>query len=102
MSRLTDLIRQAKARDPQMGADLEAEFRALLKRRSFGLVFERHRPEAVELPHRPVRKGDKVRILPPRGSTGRGDQRLWTVTRIERLDNPPRCTVNLIKTHAGR
>lgn len=83
MSRLSDLIRQAKAADSQLGADLEREFRALTKRRSFGLVFERHQPEAVELPGRPVRKGDKVHILPPRGSRSRGDQRLWRVTGFE-------------------
>ncbi len=68
MSRLTDLLKQARSLDPQLGADLEAEFRALRKRRTFGLVFEQHRPEAVELPNRPVRRGDKVRILPPRVS----------------------------------
>lgn len=83
MSRLSDLIRQAKAADSQLGADLEREFRAITKRRYFGLVFERHQPEAVELPGRPVRKGDKVRILPPRGSRSRGDQRLWRVTGFE-------------------
>ena len=83
MSRLSDLIRQAKAADSQLGADLEREFRALTKRRSFGLVFERHQPEAVELAGRPVRKGDKVHILPPRGSRSRGDQRLWAVTGFE-------------------
>ena len=55
----------------------------LASRRAFGLNFERHRPESVELPGRPVRRGDKVRILPPRGSTRRGDQRLWKVSRIE-------------------
>ncbi|MDO9034876.1 MAG: DNA methyltransferase [Methanoregula sp.] len=84
MSRLTDLIHQAKSLDPQLGLDLDTEFRALLKRRSFGLVFERHRPEAVELPQRPVRKGDTVRILPPRGSMEKGDKRLWRVLKIER------------------
>ena len=47
MSRLTDLIAQARAKDAQMGADLEREFRALSSRLSFGLNFERHRPEAV-------------------------------------------------------
>ncbi|MGV0625958.1 site-specific DNA-methyltransferase [Mycolicibacter minnesotensis] len=83
MSRLSDLIRQAKAADSQLGADLEREFRAITKRRSFGLVFERHQPEAVELPGRPVRKGDKVHILPERGSRSRGDQRLWAVTGFE-------------------
>lgn len=86
MSRLTDLIAQAKVKDPVLGADLEAEIRVLQERRPFGLNFERHQPEAVELPGRPVRKGDKVRVLPPRGTTKRGDQRLWRVTRIESVD----------------
>ena len=86
MSRLTDLIAQAKAKDPTLGADLEAEIRVLQERRPFGLNFERHQPEAVELPGRPVRKGDKVRVLPPRGTTKRGDQRLWRITRIETVD----------------
>jgi adenine-specific DNA-methyltransferase len=79
VSRLTDLIAQAKAKDPQMGMDLEREFKALSSRLAFGLNFERHRPEAVELPRRPVRRGDKVRVLPERGSTVKGDQRLWLV-----------------------
>ena len=83
MSRLTDLIAQAKAKDPALGAELEREFKVLSSRRSFGLNFERHRPESVELPGRPVRKGDKVHILPPRGSTTKGDQRLWKVTGFE-------------------
>lgn len=86
MSRLTDLIARAKAKDSQLGVDLEKEFRALSSRRAFGLNFERHRPEAVELPGRPIRKGDKVRILPPRGETKRGDQRLWMVTGLTRRD----------------
>ncbi|QYY35412.1 DNA methyltransferase [Ruficoccus sp. ZRK36] len=87
MSRLTDLISKAKAEDPQLGADLEREFRALSSRLSFGLNFERHRPEAVELPNRPVRKGDKVRVLPPRGSTTTGDQRLWQVKAVRKGKN---------------
>lgn len=86
MSRLTELLRQARKADPQLGADLEAEIAALTKRRTFGLVFEPHQPEAVELPGRPVRRGDKVRVLPPRGETKTGDQRLWRVSRIERVD----------------
>lgn len=86
LSRLTELLRQARKADPQLGADLEAEFVALTKRRTFGLVFEPHQPEAVELPGRPVRRGDKVRVLPARGETKGGDQRLWRVTRIDRVD----------------
>ena len=84
MSRLTDLIAQAKAKDPQLGADLDGEFKVLSSRLPFGLNFERHRPEAVELPQRPIRKGDKVRVLPERGSTKKGDQRLWQVTKISK------------------
>jgi len=83
LSRLTDLIARAKAKDPDLGAELEREFKVLSARRSFGLNFERHRPESVELPGRPGRKGDKVRILPPRGSTAKGDQKLWKVRSLE-------------------
>jgi adenine-specific DNA-methyltransferase len=84
VSRLSELLTQAKAKDAQLGADLEHEFKALSARLPFGLNFERHRPEAVELPGRPVRKGDKVRVLPPRGSTARGDARLWVVKAIRK------------------
>jgi adenine-specific DNA-methyltransferase len=84
VSRLTDLIAQAKAKDPKLGADLDQEFKQLSSRLPFGLNFERHRPEAVELPQRPIRKGDKVRVLPPRGSTKKGDPRLWQVLAIRR------------------
>ncbi|MBO2698995.1 DNA methyltransferase [Shewanella algae] len=100
MSRLTDLIAQAKAKDPQMGADLEREFRALSSRRSFGLNFERHRPENVELPQRPVRKGDKVRVLPPRGDTSQGDQRLWVVKQFEMQDGKK--VAHLVERYAAK
>ncbi|QLH67668.1 site-specific DNA-methyltransferase [Aeromonas veronii] len=84
MSRLTDLLAKAKTKDSQLGADLEREFKALSSRLPFGLNFERHSPEAVELPLRPVRKGDKVRVLPERGSVKKGDQRLWQVKAIHK------------------
>lgn len=82
MSRLTDLLRAAKQLDPQLGEDLEAEIRPLQERLPFGLNFERHAPEAVELAGHKIRKGSKVRVLPPRGSTERGDQRTWLVTAV--------------------
>ena len=75
-----------KVRDAELGKELEREFKTLSSRLPFGLNFERHSPESVELPGRPVRKGDKVRILSPRGSTEKGDQRLWRVRRIERVE----------------
>ena len=83
MSRLTDLIARARAKDAALGEELEKEFKALTSRRAFGLNFERHTPESVELPGRLVRKGDKVRILSPRGTTKKGDQTLWKVGRVE-------------------
>jgi adenine-specific DNA-methyltransferase len=98
LSRLTDLLAQAKAKDPALGQELEREFKALSSRRSFGLNFERHRPESVELPGRPVRKGDKVRILPPRGSSAKGDQRLWKVLRLETIEGKKTAHVDLLDT----
>jgi adenine-specific DNA-methyltransferase len=97
VSRLTELIAQAKAKDPSLGAELEKEIRTLANRRSFGLNFERHRPESVELPGRPIRKGDKVRILPPRGETRKGDQRLWKVLAVRREDG--RRLADLVTIH---
>jgi adenine-specific DNA-methyltransferase len=96
VSRLTDLIAQAKAKDPQLGADLDMEFKVLSSRLPFGLNFERHRPEAVELPQRPIRKGDKVRILSPRGSTKKGDQRLWRVKGVRKEGDGRRAHLELL------
>ena len=96
MSRLTDLIALAKAKDAELGRELEREFKVLSARRSFGLNFERHRPESVELPGRPVRKGDKVRVLPPRRSTAKGDQRLWKVLGFERENGARLARLELI------
>lgn len=86
VSRLTELILKAKAADSDLGAELEREIKVLASRRAFGLNFERHQPESVELPRRPVRRGDKVRIKPPRASTGRADEALFRVKRIHRTD----------------
>lgn len=88
MSRLSDLLRQVASKDSQLAADLKREFEALNKRRAFGLNFERHVPETVELPGRQIRRGDKVRFLPERGkSPGSVDRRLWRVKAIRRTDD---------------
>ncbi|WP_288801562.1 site-specific DNA-methyltransferase [uncultured Corynebacterium sp.] len=84
MSRLNDLLAQAKVSNPALGAELEAEFKRLENRRTFGLVFERHEPEVVELYSRTPRRGDKVHVLPERGSLAKQDNRLWRVTAIQR------------------
>lgn len=83
MSRLNDLLRELRIREPALADDLEREVSALADRRAFGLNFERHVPEAVELPGRKVRKGDKVRILPPRGLMPKKvDDRIWRVIAV--------------------
>ena len=85
VSRLSNLFRQLETQDLQLAADLKRELEALSGRRAFGLNFERHLPETVELPHRPVRRGDKVRFLPERGEKPSSvDRRLWRVGRIRR------------------
>lgn len=85
MSRLNDLLRELRTREPALAADLEREVAALADRRAFGLNFERHVPEAVELPGRRVRKGDKVRMLPPRGQMPtQASESLWRVVAIDR------------------
>ncbi|KXB80670.1 DNA (cytosine-5-)-methyltransferase [Varibaculum cambriense] len=83
MSRLTDLISLAGKENPQLGKDLASEIKALMNRRSFGLVFERHQPEAVELAKQAVRRGNKVRILPPRGQKDTPHSTLYRVEAIE-------------------
>lgn len=83
MSRLNELIGQVAKSDPQLAKDLRQEADALADRRAFGLNFERHTPEAVELPGRPVRKNDKVRVLPERGKMPKqGNEILYRVTNV--------------------
>ena len=87
MSRLSNLLRQLEAQDSQLAADLKREAEALAGRRAFGLNFERHIPETVELPGRAVRRGDKVRFLAERGEKlSSVDRQLWRVDRIRRTN----------------
>jgi adenine-specific DNA-methyltransferase len=77
---------------------LEREYKVLSARLPFGLNFERHRPEAVKLPQRPIRKGDKVRVLPKRGSTKKGDPRLWQVKAIRKSGESKVAELELLGT----
>ena len=83
MSNFTELIERARSVDPDLARDLENEVRDLNSQRKFGLVFERHMPESVNLPGRKVRRGSKVRMLPPRGETTKVDSRVWTVKTLD-------------------
>lgn len=83
LSNFTELIERARSVDPDLARDLENEVRDLNSQRKFGLVFERHMPESVNLPGRKVRRGSKVRMLPPRGETTKVDRRVWTVKDLD-------------------
>ena len=90
MSRLSTLLTHVEAVDPDLCADLRREFEALSRRRAFGLNFEHHIPETVDLPNRPVRRGDKVRFLSERGQQPRSvDRRIWRVDRVAATRDGP-------------
>ena len=85
MARIHELVDQIKALDSGLAEEISKEVKALSDRREFGLNFERHTPEQVELPGRPVRKGDKVHILAPRGETTKSENKvMWVVIAIDR------------------
>lgn len=80
MSYLTTLISRVQETNPALARELSEQVKKLADRREFGLNFERHIPESVELPGRVVRRGDKVRFRDPAPNpTG-----LWRVTRVRR------------------
>jgi adenine-specific DNA-methyltransferase len=88
MARINDLIRGVRALNSQLADDIAREYEAISSRRAFGLNFERHTPEAVELPGRPVRVGDKVHVLPARGETGNAENRvIWAVEAIDKSND---------------
>lgn len=99
MSRLHDLIQEAKRSNPALGNALAEEVAHLENQPTFGLVFERHAPEATELYKRPVARGDKVHILNARGDASKADQTLWRVLDI--LQDSTGATASLQETLPG-
>jgi adenine-specific DNA-methyltransferase len=63
-----------KISDSALRDALRGEVDTLLHKRSFGLVFQEHKPETVELPNYQIQKDCKVRIR------SESDGNLWTVT----------------------
>ncbi|MHA7658407.1 site-specific DNA-methyltransferase [Mycobacterium sp. ML2] len=51
-----------KVSDPALRRALRDQIDTMLMKQSFGLVYQQHKPETVELPHYQVRPGCKVRI----------------------------------------
>ena len=58
MAKLEDLIKQIS--DAKLRDELAREVAALKSTKKFGLVFEEHIPEQVQLPGLPVRTGSRV------------------------------------------
>lgn len=84
MSRLTDLIAQLDTSSPDLAQDLRREVNALSRRRPFGLNFERHIPETVQLPSRRLRRGDKVVFRARPGEPNEDlDRRVWLVVSFQ-------------------
>lgn len=79
MSRLTDLLNQVAKTDVALGNDLRREVEVLSSRRQFGLNFERHVPESVQLPNRKVRRGDKVVFR----ESAADERETWIVTALK-------------------
>ena len=79
MSSLTDIVARVKSLDADLGENLAKEIKSYTSRRQFGLNFERHQPEFVDLPGRDIRLGDKVRLRNDSMSAKAKDQRIWKV-----------------------
>lgn len=81
MTRLDDLLSRVPA---DLRDDLAAEIeRRARPQRHFGLVFERHDPEAVDLVGMQPAPGDTAHALPARGSGDDRDLTLWHVDSID-------------------
>ncbi|MBF6387118.1 site-specific DNA-methyltransferase [Nocardia farcinica] len=79
---LRSLLARVEDSDPDTAKELRRHIDALQSRRQFGLNFERHTPESVALPGRPITVGDKVRFLPPRGEVEAESNVTWIVTEV--------------------
>jgi adenine-specific DNA-methyltransferase len=85
VAHIQELLSQLRSVSPSLADEIQGEIDVLADRRAFGLNFERHTPEVVELPGRKVRVGDKVRMLLPRGETSNESRSLYRVASIERV-----------------
>ena len=60
MSALKDLINQIE--NPELRTRVQQEVERLLGQKKFGLVFEDHLPESLQLPEVPIRRGSRVAL----------------------------------------
>lgn len=81
-NQLRSLLARVEANDPATAKELRRHIDRLQGRRQFGLNFERHIPESVDLVGRPISVGDKVRFIPPRGATEVESDAIRIVTKL--------------------
>lgn len=62
-TQLEALIQRVSEMDEKLASDITLQLKRASNDREFGLVFNRHMPERVELYGRVVRRGDKVRVI---------------------------------------
>lgn len=93
-TQLDYLLDEADKAQPGLKARIQHELARRTQR--FGLVFERHLPETVQLPDRAISAGDTVQILPERGSTAQTDPTLWRVAGITGRADDTTSTATLI------
>jgi len=99
VSHLQELLAQLRQMNAPLAEEIQHEIDGLNNRRAFGLNFERHTPEAIELPGRPVRVGDKVHRLQLRGaSPSKLATQLYRVLEINRVNGRRMATVLEIKS----
>jgi adenine-specific DNA-methyltransferase len=98
MARIHELLRSVGELNPSLASEINAEIKATYEhRRAFGLNFERHTPETVELPGRKVRVGDKVHVLHERGvAPGPANRIIWFVESVDKTKSPVSVTISRV------
>src|SRR5690349_1858722 len=81
MAYIDELVQQII--DAEVRTSIAKELRQLRVEKKFGLVFERHQPEIIELPTLPVREGSRVVLSTANNGIWRvvqEEQRQWLLT----------------------
>lgn len=91
-TQLEALVQRVAELDAALASDITVQLNHAARDREFGLVFNRHLPEMVELYGRTVRRGDKVHLV---NST---DKRTWVVRKTHGRGGDR--TADLVSTEA--
>jgi adenine-specific DNA-methyltransferase len=98
-SQLQSILSRIERTDPATAGELRRQIALLTARREFGLNFERHLPERVGLPGRPIGVGDKVVFIAPSGETSPVSKDAWIVVSV--ADEGDTAVAELRNPHSG-